>query len=157
MTKEIEDMAACIRVALAEKGISRKELAQMTGISLRKINKICDAKYDIHIDEVSAIESALGITLMIIPDTERVVTITMRIDSMRGVATIGMVVTENGKTKEYHDWKAKELTSTASALMMKARVLSDMATEKAREDEKAYIQTLQKLIQYENREANAKE
>lgn len=35
--------------------------------------------------------------------------------------------------------------------------IEDMATEKAREDEKAYIQTLQKLVQYENREANAKE
>ena len=145
-----QNIATEIRVCLAGDNTSRKELAEKTGIPLRRINRMCEGKHDFTIEEIVSLEKALGIKLMLMPDTERVITIRMSIDTVAGAGLTSMDITENGHPKE--DWTASQLVSTANALIMKARQLSEMAITKARENEKEYVLTLRKLVQYEAKE-----
>jgi DNA-binding Xre family transcriptional regulator len=131
-----EDVSFGIRVRMAELKMTRNDLAEKTGYSKHKITLMCGGNHDFSLDEIATLEKVLDTTLILVPDTERVITVTMHIDSHRHQATVGTTVTENGRPVLEEDWDIKKLVATANALTAQAQKLQNLAIYKMIEEEK---------------------
>lgn len=130
-----EDISFSIRVRMAELEMTRDDLSEKTGYSKHKITSMCKGNHDFSLDEIATLEKVLDTTLVLVPDTKRVITVTMHIDNHRHQATVGTTVTENGKLILEEDWDIKKLISTANALMAQAQKLQNWAIYKTIEEE----------------------
>lgn len=130
-----EDVSFSIRVRMAELEMTRNDLAEKTGYSKHKVTLMCRGNHDFSLDEIATLEKVLDTILVLVPDTERVITVTMHIDNHRHQATVGTTVTENGKLMLEEDWDIKKLISTANALMAQAQKLQNWAIYKTIEEE----------------------
>ena len=131
-----EDVSFSIRVRMAELEMTRDDLAEKTGYSKRKVTLMCRGNHDFSLDEIVTLEKVLDTTLVLVPDTERVITVTMNIDNQRHRATVGTTVTENGRPLLEEDWDIKKLMATANALTAQAQKLQNWAIHKMIEGEK---------------------
>ncbi len=130
-----EDISLGIRVRMAELGMTRNDLAEKTEYSKHKITSMCKGNHDFSLDEIATLEKVLNTTLILIPDTERIITVTMNIDNHKHQATVGTTVTENGKLMLEEDWDIKKLMATANALTIQAQKLQNWAIYKMIEEE----------------------
>ena len=122
-----KEIAQGIRIRMAELEMSKKELAEKTGFTSHKITVMCSGAHDFSINEVVALEQALDMDIMLVPDTERVITVTMHIDNNKHQATVDTVVTENGKVlKDREDWTVRKLVSSANALTTIVRRMQEL-------------------------------
>lgn len=129
-----EDVSFSIRVRMAELEMTRDDLAEKTGYSKHKVTLMCRGNHDFSLDEIATLEKVLDTTLVLVPDTERVITVTMHIDNHRHQAIVGTTVTENGKLMLEEDWDIKKLISTANALTAQAQKLQNWAIYKMIEE-----------------------
>lgn len=131
-----EDVSFGIRVRMAELEMTRDDLAKKTGYSKHKVTLMCRGNHDFSLDEIATLEKALDTTLVLVPDTERVITVTMHIDNHRHQATVGTTVTENGRLVVEEDWDIKKLVATANALTAQAQKFQNWAIYKMIEEQK---------------------
>lgn len=130
-----KELALSVRIRLAELNMSRRALARKAGLRYEKIRKICDGTGKTKISDIVALEKALDIQIMHVPDTFRDITVSMNIDSSRHQATVTTSVVENGKVKT-DNWTVRELISTANALNGVARGFMERALWQMTEEEK---------------------
>lgn len=129
-----EDVSFSIRVRMAELEMTRDDLAEKTGYSKHKITSMCNGNHNFSIGEIATLEKVLDTTLVLVPDTERVITVTMDIDNQRHQATVSTAVTENGRPLLEEDWDIKKLVATANALTAQAQKLQIWAIHKMIEE-----------------------
>ena len=130
-----EDVSFGIRVRMAELEMTRDDLAEKTGYSKHKVTLMCRGNHDFSIGEIATLEKVLDTTLVFVPDTERVITVTMNIDNQRHQATVGTTVTENGRLLLEEDWDIKKLVATANALTAQAQKLQNWAIHRMIKEE----------------------
>jgi len=132
-----KDIATAIRVRMAELEMTRDDLAEKTGYSKHMVTLMCRGNHDFSLDEIATLEKVLDTILILVPDTERIITVTMDIDNHRHQATVGITVTENGRLVSEEDWDIKKLVATANALTAQAQKLQNLAIYKMiKEEEK---------------------
>lgn len=130
-----ENISTAIRLRLAELDMTRNELCEKTGFSRYKVNKMCCGMYDFSLAEIVTLESALGEYLMLIPDMERTISISMHIDNHRHQATLETTIIEDGKQLHMDDLTTKKLLSTINALITASKQMQEFVLYKLINDE----------------------
>ena len=126
-----QDMVRAIKIAMASKNMSAADLAEKTKFSPQMVSRMLKGAHDFNIGEIVTLEMVLDENLLLIPDTERIITVKMDIDTSRHAGQVSVNVIENGKPKT--EWKEAQLVATANALMLVARDYLAMATTKLNE------------------------
>ena len=129
------EIAKGIRMRMAELDITKKELAEKIGVNVRNVGFMCSGLHDFSIQEVVALEKALDIDIMLVPDTKRVITVTMNIDNKRHQATVSTTIEENGKVLQGKDVTPKQMFSSANALMVAMKQMQETGLMKMLEEE----------------------
>ena len=134
---ERRQIVKAIKVAMAEQDMTPAALAEKTKFSKQMVARMLRGAHDFNIDEIVTLESVLDVTLLLVPDLERVIIVTMGVDTHQHKGNVRFEVTENGRPKK--DWRASQLVSTANALMFIAQRMLGMAGNELIENEKQQI------------------